>query len=65
VDLLTHYRLLVDCKHNHLLGGVTSLSTPGLIAPPSIPSTKVIAGGSPPYSLLEEYPELIKPTGIH
>jgi hypothetical protein len=65
VDLLSHYGLLVDCMNNRLLDGVTSLSTPGLIAPPSVPSIKVIAGGTPPDSLLEEFPGLTKPRGSH
>ena len=65
MDLLSHYGLLVNCSCNCLLDGVTSLSTPGLTAPPSIPSVKVIAGGMPPDSFLEEFPELTKPTGIH
>ena len=33
-DLISHYGLLVDCRNNRLLDGVTSLSTPGLIVPP-------------------------------
>jgi len=65
VDLLSHYGLLVDCRNNRLLDGVTSLSTPGLIAPPSVPSVKIIAGGTPPDSLLEEFPGLTKPAGSH
>jgi len=65
VDLLSHYGLLVDCRNNHLLDGVTSLSTPGFITPPSIPSVEVIVGGMPPDCLLEEFPELTKPTGSH
>jgi cleavage and polyadenylation specificity factor subunit 1 len=65
VDLLSHYGLLVDCRNNRLLDGVTSLSTPGLIAPPSVPSVKTIAEGTPPDSLLKEFPELTTPTGIH
>jgi hypothetical protein len=64
VDLLSHYGLLVDCR-NRLLDGVTSLSTPGLIAPPSVPSVKTIAGGTPPDTLLEEFSELTRTTGIH
>jgi hypothetical protein len=48
VDLLSHYGLLVDCRNNRLLDGITSLSTPGLIATPSFPIVKVIAGGRPP-----------------
>jgi len=65
VDLLSHYGLLVDCRNNRLLDGVTSLSTSGLIAPPSVPSVKVIAGDTPPDSLLEEFPGLTKPAGSH
>jgi len=65
VDLLSHYGLLVDCRNNHLLHGVTSLSTPGLIAPLSVRSVKVIAGGTPPDGLLEEFPGLTKPAGSH
>jgi len=65
VDLLSYYGLLIDCRNNRLLDGVTSLSTPGLTAPPSVPSVKVIAGGTPTDSLLEKFPELTKPTGIH
>jgi len=65
VDLISHYGLLVDCRNNRLLDGVTSLSTPGLVAPPSVPSVKIIAGGTPPDSLLEEFPGLTKPAGCH
>ena len=43
LDLLSHYGLLVDCRNNRLLDGVASLSTPGLIAPLSVLSVKVIA----------------------
>jgi len=46
VDMLSHYGLPVDCRNNRLLDEVTSLSTPGLIAPLSVPSVKVIAGGT-------------------
>jgi len=65
VDLLSYYGRIIDCRNNHLLDGVTSLSTPGLTAPPSVPSVKVIAGGTPTDSLLEEFPEFTKPTNIH
>jgi hypothetical protein len=65
VDLLSHYALLVDCRNNRLLDGVTSLSTPGFTAPPSVPSVKVIAGGTPIDDLLEEFPELTRTTGRH
>jgi hypothetical protein len=64
MNLLSHYGLLVNCR-NRLLNGFTLLSTPGIIAPPSVPSVEVIAGGTPRDSLLEELAELTKTTGIH
>ena len=60
----SHHGLLVECRIG-LLDGVTSLSTPGLIAQPTVPSVKVIAGGTPPDNLLEEFPGLTRPTGNH
>jgi hypothetical protein len=63
VNLLSHYKLLVDYRNNRLLDGFTYLSAPGLIAPTYVPSVKVIAGGKHPDSLLEEFPELPKPKG--
>ena len=63
VDLLSHYGLPVDCRNSCLLDGVTSLSSPCLIVPPSVPSVKVIAGGTPPDSILEELPGMTKPAG--
>ena len=65
VDLLSHNGVLVDGRKNHLLDWVTSLTTPGLNAPLSLPSVKVIAGGTAPDSLLDEFPGLTKPTGSH
>jgi hypothetical protein len=65
VDLLSHNGLLVGCRNKRLLDDVTSLSTPGFIAPPSVPIVKFIAGGTNPDSLLEEFPELTKPAGRH
>jgi len=65
VDLLSHYGLLVDCRNNRQLDGVTSLSTPGLNAPSSVPSVEIIAGGTPTDSLLEEFPGLTRPAGTH
>jgi len=65
VDVISHYGLLVDCRNNSLLDGLTSLSTLGFNAPPSVLSVKVIGGGTPLDSHLEEFPELTKPRGIH
>ena len=65
VALFSHYGLLVACRNNRLLDGVTSFSTQGLTAPPSVPTVKAIAGGKPLESLLEEFPDLTKPNGSH
>jgi len=63
--MLSHYGLLVDCRNKRLLDGITSLSTRVLIAPPSVPSVKIIALGTPTKSLLEEFPGLSMPAGCH
>jgi hypothetical protein len=65
VDLLSYYGLLVDCRHNRLLDGVTSLSNPVQTAPASVPSVKTIASDTTTDCLLAEFPELTRPTGIH
>ena len=65
VDFLSFYGLLVDCRHNRLLNGVTSLFAPGSPVLSPLPSVKVISGSALPDNLLQQFPELIKPTGIH
>jgi hypothetical protein len=65
VDLMSYYGLLVDCRNNRLLDGVKSLSTPDNTAPSSVPSVKTIATDATIDSLLVEFPELTRPTGVH
>jgi hypothetical protein len=65
VDLLSHYGLLIDCRNNRLVDGVTSLSTPGLAAQTSVPSMKTITNDTTADNLLAEFPELTRPTGIN
>jgi hypothetical protein len=65
VDFLSHFGLLVDCRNSPLLDGVTFLCTPGRTAPPTVPSVKFIGADALPFSLLEEFPALTRPTGIH
>jgi hypothetical protein len=65
VDFLSHFNLLVDCKNNSLLDGITSLFTHGNSATPAVPSIKVMASDAAMYSLLAEFPALTRPTGIH
>ena len=38
VDFLSHFSLLVDCRNNRLLEGITSLFTQGHTATPAVPS---------------------------
>jgi hypothetical protein len=47
VDFLSHFGLLVDCRNNCLLDGVTSLSSPAQPANSLIPSVKIISSGRP------------------
>jgi hypothetical protein len=61
VDLLSHFGLLVDCRNNRLLDGVTSLSVPAQAANALIPSVKTILSGTPIDSLLAEFPDITRP----
>jgi hypothetical protein len=63
-DFLSHFGLLVDCKNNRLLDTVTSLSAPAQAASSQTPSVKVISGGSSVDTLLSEFPDPIRPTGV-
>jgi hypothetical protein len=65
VDLLSHYGFLVDCRNNHLLDGVTSLSTPGHTVTSPVQSVKTVASDATPDSLPLEFPELTRHTGVH
>jgi hypothetical protein len=64
VDFLSHFGLLVDCRKNRLLDGVTSLSVPAQTASALIPSVKTIIGDTPIDSLLGEFPDLTRPAGV-
>jgi hypothetical protein len=48
VDFLSYFGLLVDCRNNRLLDGVTSLSVPAQAASTLIPSVKTIIGDTLP-----------------
>jgi hypothetical protein len=64
VDFLSHFGLLVDCRKNGPLDGVTSLSVPAKASSALIPSVKTITGGTPIDSLLIEFPDLTRPAGV-
>ena len=65
VDFLSHFNLLVDCRNNRLLDGITSLSSPGRRTKSTVPSVKTIASDAVMDNLLSEFPALIRPSGIH
>lgn len=65
LDLLAHFRLLVDCRNNRFLDETTSLSASDQAAPISTPSVKTIGSSAPINDLLAKLPELTRPTGIH
>jgi cleavage and polyadenylation specificity factor subunit 1 len=64
VDFLTHFGLLIDCRSNRLLDGVTSLSTPAQAATLPVLSVKTISDSTPVDSLLGEFPDLTRPAGV-
>jgi cleavage and polyadenylation specificity factor subunit 1 len=63
-DFLSHFGFLVDCKNNRLLDAVTSLSAPAQAASSQTPSGKMISGGTSVDTLLSEFLDLIRPTGV-
>jgi hypothetical protein len=63
VDFISHFGLLVDCRNNRLLGGVTSLYVLAHAASALNPSVKTITDGIPIDSLFAEYPNLTRPAG--
>jgi cleavage and polyadenylation specificity factor subunit 1 len=63
-DFLSHLGLLVDCRNNGLLDGVTLLSTPAQAASPRTPSIKLISTGRAVDSILSEFPDPTRPTGM-
>ncbi len=65
MDFLSHFNLLVDCRNNRLLDGITSLSSPGHRTKSTVLSVKTIASDAVMDKLLSEFPALVKPSGIH
>jgi hypothetical protein len=63
-DFLSHFDLLVDCRNNCLLDGVTSLSVPAQAASALTPSVKTIRDGTPVDSLFIEFPDLTRPVRV-
>jgi hypothetical protein len=64
MDFVSHFGLLVDCRNNHPLDGVTSFSLMAQAASSLIPNVKTIIGGTPVDSLPPEFLDLIRPAGV-
>jgi hypothetical protein len=64
VDFLSHFGLLVDCRKNRLLDGVTLFSAPATASSALIPIVKTISDATPFDSLLAEFPHLTRPVGV-
>ena len=62
-DFLANFSLLVDCRNNRLLDGVTSLWTSAQTASTRFPNIKTIGIGTPADKLLAEFPDLTRPSG--
>lgn len=67
VDFLSHYNLIVDVRNQRLIDNNTSLKTQVLPADKSdhVTSVKVLSGKSSYHHILEQYPEITRPPGIH
>lgn len=67
VDFLSFYNLMVDCRNQRLLDNTTSLSSPASPASStgSISSVKVVSGTSLYHEILNQYPEITRPSGVH
>ena len=64
VELLANFGLLVGCRNNSILDGVTSLSTPAQTASTPFPSIKTIRSSTPADDLTAEFPNLTRPSGV-
>jgi len=64
LDLLANFNLLVDCRNNRILDGVTSLSTPAQTASTRFPRVKTIGNSTPADGLFAKFPDLARPSGV-
>lgn len=65
VDFLNFYHIIIDCSNKRLLDSVTSVATSAQIVKCSnIASVKTVTGDFHFHKILNEFPEINRPTGI-
>lgn len=65
VDFLSHYNLLVDCRHHRLVDGITKLVVASTCCTKTeISTVKSIIGDTAYHELLRKFPDITKPSGI-
>ncbi|XP_045448264.1 uncharacterized protein K02A2.6-like [Melitaea cinxia] len=66
VDFLNFYGLIVDCRNKRLLDSITSLSsTAKVVSCINIASVKILTGETRYHKILEEFPEITRPSGTY
>ena len=64
VDFLSHFNLLVDTRKHRLVDGVTTLTVNASVTKQPAQSVKTISGDTRAHPLLDEFPELTRPSGV-
>lgn len=66
VDFLNFYNIIVDCRNKRLIDNVTTMSTfAKTVIDKNISSVKILTGTGRYYHILDEFPEITRPAGIH
>jgi hypothetical protein len=65
VGIFSHFGLMVDCRNNRLLDGVTALSVMAQAASALVPSVKTVTGDTLIDSIFAELPDLTRAAGVH
>lgn len=63
IDFLKHYNLMVDCRNHRLIDNTTSLHCNASYVNCNVCSVKVATGDSFYHTILQQYPEITRPSG--
>lgn len=64
VDFLSFYDLLVDARNRRLVDSASSLTVAGKLSTDAQEHVKAVSGGSRYHDILNEFPDITKPSGI-